>query len=156
MAIHIRDMTRLDYEPAIGLWRRCAGVVLSSADRPDAIGRYLDRNPGLSLVAEESGRVVAALLCGHDGRRGYLHHLAVEPGHRGRGIGRSLVDRATDRLRRAGIAKCHVFVLHDNPDGRSFWTHLGWVARADIGIVSLSLETVPVGSPSDRLEEKVE
>jgi N-acetylglutamate synthase len=156
MAIHIRDMTRQDYEPVIGLWCRCAGVVLSSADRPDAIGRYLDRNPGLSLVAEESGRVIAALLCGHDGRRGYLHHLAVESEYRGRGVGRGLVERATGRLRRAGIAKCHIFVLRDNPAGRSFWTHLGWVVREDIGIVSLGLETGAVGSLPSHQEGKVE
>jgi putative acetyltransferase len=156
MTIHIRTMTSEDYEAAIDLWRRCAGVALSSADRPEAIGRYLDRNPGLSLVVEDSGRVVAALLCGHDGRRGFLHHLAVDPGHRGRGIGRRLVERATDGLRTEGIAKCHIFVMRDNPAGIEFWTHLGWSPRDDVGIVSLSLEDSPAKAPATPSGEKVE
>ncbi len=156
MTIHIRTMTSDDCEAAIDLWRRCAGVALSSADRPEAIGRYLDRNPGLSLVVEDSRRVVAALLCGHDGRRGYLHHLAVDPGHRGRGIGRRLVERATDGLRAEGIAKCHIFVMRDNPAGIAFWTRLGWSPRDDIGIVSLSLEDCLATPPATPPGEKVE
>jgi ribosomal protein S18 acetylase RimI-like enzyme len=156
MTIHIRTMTPEDYEATIDLWHRSAGVALSSADRPEAIGRYLDRNPGLSLVVEDSGRVVAALLCGHDGRRGYLHHLAVDPGHRGRGIGRRLVERATDGLRAEGIAKCHIFVMRDNPSGIAFWTHLGWSPRDDIGIVSLGLEDSPATAPATPSGEKVE
>jgi N-acetylglutamate synthase len=156
MPIRIRDMTPEDCEPAIDLWRRCTGVALSSADRPAAIGRYLDRNPGLSLVAEDSGRVVGTLLCGHDGRRGYLHHLAVDPEHRGRGIGRRLVDRATDALRAEGIAKCHIFVMRDNPAGLSFWTHLGWSPRDDIGIVSLGLAESPDIARGTPPEGKVE
>ena len=156
MPVHVRPMRRDDYDDVVALWRGCAGVVLSSADRPDAIARYLDRNPGLSLVAEETVGVVAALLCGHDGRRGYLHHLAVAPGHRGRGIARCLVERATAGLRQAGIAKCHIFVLRGNPTGLSFWTHLGWAAREDIGLVSLGLETDAVQGPAGRPDGKVE
>ena len=139
----IRPMQFDDLAVVLALWRRCTGVVLSSADRPEELGRYLDRNPGLSFVAEDAGQVVGALLCGHDGRRGYLHHLAVDPACRGRGIGRGLVAEAAAGLKRAGIRKCHIFILHDNPEGLSFWKHVGWKARADIGIVSLELESDP-------------
>lgn len=128
-----------DYDAVTAVWRRCPGVVLSSADRPERFVRYLERNPGLSLLAEESGTVVAALLCGHDGRRGYLHHLGVDPAHRGRGIGRRLVADAVEGLRREGILKVHLFVLHDHPGSLAFWTHIGWRARGDIGVVSLDL-----------------
>jgi len=139
----IRPMQRDDLAQVVALWRRCTGVVLSSADRPEELGRYLDRNPGLSLVAADAGRVVAALLCGHDGRRGYLHHLAVDPACRGRGIGRRLVSEATELLRRAGIRKCHIFILRDNPAGLAFWKQIGWTAREDIGVVSVDLEPAP-------------
>lgn len=152
MPIHIRPMRRDDYDQVAALWRRCAGVVLSSADRVESIGRYLDRNPGLSLVAEDGGSLLAAVLCGHDGRRGYLHHLAVDPEARGRGLGRRLVERAMNGLRREGIAKSHLFVLRDNPAGLGFWTHLGWAARTDIGIMSLDLEKAPLTPPAEKLE----
>ena len=87
----------------------------------------------------EAGRVVAAVLCGHDGRRGYLHHLAVRPSCRGRGIGRRLVETCLAALQADGIQKCHVFVFMDNPQGVDFWMHLGWTPRADIGVVSIDL-----------------
>jgi ribosomal protein S18 acetylase RimI-like enzyme len=139
MGVLIRELTMADYDQVMNLWRTCEGIGLSSADTPHAIGTYLDRNPRLSQVAEEAGRVVAALLCGHDGRRGYLHHLAVRPSCRRRGIGRRLVETCLAALRAEGIQKCHIFVFKDNPHGVGFWTRLGWMSRTDIAIVSVDL-----------------
>ncbi len=87
-----------DYEEAIALWQRTEGVTLRSADSSEAVLRYLKRNPGSSFVAREHDTLVAAVLGGHDGRRGYLHHLAVAPTHRGRGIGRALAERVLTAL----------------------------------------------------------
>ena len=106
-------------------------------DAPGALERFLDRNPGLSLVARSSGGIVGAVLCGHDGRRGYLHHLAVASAERGRGIGRRLAEEAIRRLSLQGIAKCHLFVRIDNSDAAAFWTRLGWEKREDIEMYSL-------------------
>ena len=76
-----------DYTPVIALWELSDGVGLSSADSPEAIQFYLERNPGMSFVAKQDGMVVGAVLSGHDGRRGYIHHLAVHPDYRRQGIG---------------------------------------------------------------------
>ena len=87
--------------------------------------------------------MVGAVLCGHDGRRGYLHHLAVATSHRRRGIGRELVERCMDGLRREGIAKCHLMVYHHNAAGQAFWRSIGWHGRDDILLMSRNLGDDP-------------
>jgi N-acetylglutamate synthase len=125
-----------DYEETMALWRGSEGVGLSDADSREAILRYLERNPGLSLVARENGRIVGAVLCGHDGRRGYIHHLAVHRDHQRRGIGQALVARCLERLRSLGLSKCHAFLLNDNAEGLRFWERVGWTFRRDVGVIS--------------------
>ncbi len=121
---------------AISLWRTTEHIGLSSADEPAALAVFLDRNPGFSFVGLELDVVVGAALCGHDGRRGYLHHLAVVEGHRRGGLGRRLLESCLDRLRVAGIGKCHAFVFYRNPFGDRFWRPLGWQRRNDILVYS--------------------
>src|SRR5512135_3277007 len=106
MPLIIREMTIDDYAAAYALWQNSEGIGLSSADSRDGIAHLLQRNPGLSCVAEEDGILAGAVLCSTDGRRGYLHHLAVAPQFRRRGIGRALVDHSLECLRREGIQKC--------------------------------------------------
>lgn len=96
---------------------------------------FLRRNPGLSLVATARGRVIATLLCGHDGRRGYLHHLAVDRRWRRRGIGSALVGASLESLRLLGIPKCNLFLFATNVPGKAFWRRLGWSVRADLRLV---------------------
>lgn len=133
MEYAIRAMAIEDYEEAVGLWRRTDGVVLSDSDERGPMGRFLDRNPGLSLVAEADGRLVGALLCSHDGRRGYLHHLAVDDRCRRRGIGSALVREALSLLGREGIAKCNIFILEANEGGIAFWQRNGFRPRPHCG-----------------------
>lgn len=108
------------------------GVGLNESDNRRAIGRYLRRNPGLSQVAVSGNRVVAVVLCGHDGRRGYLHHLAVARKWRRKGIGKALVAACLGRLRREAIPKCNLFLYATNKPGRAFWKRLGWTVRGDL------------------------
>jgi putative acetyltransferase len=90
----------------------------------------------MSFVAKENGVIVGAALCGHDGRRGYLHHLAVAPSHRKKGIGRKLAKRCIESLGAVGIEKCHLFVYYENKEGKAFWEKMGWTLRTDIQVVS--------------------
>jgi ribosomal protein S18 acetylase RimI-like enzyme len=137
-------MTPTDYQAVIALWRTTEGVVLRDIDRPEAIARYLERNPGSSFVAVDGGRLVGTVLCGHDGRRGYLQHLAVDPPYRRQGIGRALVERALDALQRLGILKCHLMVLPGNETARAFWASIGWTERPDVILMS----HVPADAPN--------
>ena len=101
--LRIRAMTPVDYDAVIALWRATEGIGLSGADERGAIAAYLARNPGLSMVALHAEALVGAVLCGHDGRRGYIHHLAVVPTERGGGLGRTLAERCLLGLGALGI-----------------------------------------------------
>src|SRR5690606_28255938 len=94
--------------------------------------RYLERNPGLSFVAQEGGSLVGCVMCGHDGRRGYLQHFVVHPEHRGRGIANALVERCLAGLEQLGIFKSHIDVFHTNTQAQAYWESQGWERRTDI------------------------
>jgi putative acetyltransferase len=126
-------MIPADCDTVIAFWRDQEGIGLNDCDTRIGIERYLKRNPGMSFPAEDQGgQVIGAVLCGHDGRRGYLHHLAVVAEHRKRGLGRRLVTMCLDRLRAEGIAKCNLFLFADNLTGRGFWQACGYAARTDL------------------------
>ena len=141
----IRPFSSEHIGAARSLWERTEGVGLSIADEPPALARYLERNPGLSFVAMSGSAVVGAALCGHDGRRGYLHHLAVEAECRRRGIGAELISRCLSALGAAGIEKCHIFVYRENLAGQSFWSRAGWIVREDLVLMSAAV-LVPASS----------
>lgn len=128
----IVEMTMSDYDSVFALLRETPGVVLRDADSRDAIASYLKRNPGLSFVARNGDRLVGCLLSGHDGRRGYLHHLAVDPSCRRCGIGSALVRLCLERLQRQGIRKSHVDVLIGNETAHLFWSRRGWERRNEL------------------------
>jgi putative acetyltransferase len=137
-SIRFRSLRIADYDEVYALWKKTEGIGLNESDSREAVGRYLKRNPNLSHVATSGGRVIAAVLCGHDGRRGYLHHLAVARKWRRQGIGRKLVAACLDKLRSEGIPKCNLFLFASNLSGKVFWRHLGWNVRANLRLVQRS------------------
>lgn len=132
----IRPMRIHDHDQAMSLWTISPGIGLSAADSRDKIHAYLERNPGLSHCAWNENILAGTVLAGHDGRRGYLHHLCVHPDYRRQGLGRKLVHRALLGLETLGIDKAHIFLFTDNENARAFWTQIGWTWRCDIGVVS--------------------
>jgi ribosomal protein S18 acetylase RimI-like enzyme len=136
MGAKIREMTIGDYDSVIGLWKKTAGIGLSQADSRENIETFLSKNPGMSFVAIEDGALAGAVLCGHDGRRGFLYHLAVRPESRRAGIGGLLVSRCMERLAGLGLRKCHIFVMADNEEGKLFWKRTGWLPRFDLVVMS--------------------
>ncbi len=127
-------------EAALTLYRGCPGVGLSSGDTTPEIARFLARNPECSAVVETpAGSLVGAALCGHDGRRGFLYHLAVHPDERGHGLGRALVAHCAGALRAAGIPRLSIHVFANNLDGAQFWHKLGWHARTDLAVRQIEL-----------------
>jgi len=126
MNIVIRQMSIQDYRDVLALWRSSKGVVVSDADSRDSIERYLNRNASLSLVAYDGKVLVAAVLCGHDGRRGFIYHLAVRKEYQRKGIGRQLVEQCLKGLSLANIDTCHIFILDDNKEALVFWEKMQW------------------------------
>ena len=136
----IRELTLADYEAILNLWRSTPGLGLSDSDSRDNIQIFLTRNKGLSFVSEIDNEIVGTILCGHDGRRGFIYHLAIHHHYRRRGIGRKLVECCLAKLQEAAITKCHLFVLTDNIQGMDFWDRIGFHKREDIHIYSQNIE----------------
>jgi N-acetylglutamate synthase len=136
----IREMTIGDYAEVFDLWHRSEGVGLSDGDSRENIQQYLDRNPGMSFVALMDNNIVGAVLAGHDGRRGYIYHLAVDSHHRKQGIGRNLVDHCVNVMAESGIKKCHIFIFNENAAGIAFWKSIEWSPRSDISVISKNIE----------------
>lgn len=139
----VRPMTVDDIPAAVALWQGTEGMTLRGADRPEALARFLARNPGCSFVADAGGELVGVSLAGHDGRRGYLHHVAVRHDRRRGGLGRRLVAACAAALKAEGIEKVNFFVKADNAAGLAFWLGLGAVRRDDLLAVSLILSDDP-------------
>ena len=130
--ITIRPMTIEDYDEVYAMWLITSRRALSSADERGQIERYLKRNEGLSQVAVIDGKIVGTVLAGHDGRRGFIHHMAVLPEYRRRHIGHALAEKAIAKIKSEGIEKTHIFCYQDNETGQKFWRDFGFVKRDDI------------------------
>src|SRR5262249_30756851 len=98
-----REFVIGDYEAAFDLWSGVEGLEIAEGDDKSSVAEFLKSNPGLSRVVTDETKVVGVALCGHDGRRGHLYHLAVDPAYEGRGIGKRLVDECLEGLRRLGL-----------------------------------------------------
>jgi ribosomal protein S18 acetylase RimI-like enzyme len=124
--IDTRKFSIDDYDAAVELWKRVEGLEIAEGDDRENIAQFLARNRGLSRVATDGSATVGVALCGHDGRRGHIYHLAVDPAYQGRGLGMRLVDECLEGLRRIGVKRVIIMVADDNPRGRDFWKRTGW------------------------------
>ncbi len=140
--MRIRVLTMADYDLVYALWTGTPGMGLRSLDdSAEGIKRFLGRNPSSCFVAEEGNRLAGAILCGHDGRRGYIYHAAVHPDFRRRGIGRDLVQAALAVLKAEGILKAALVVFETNEDGNRFWESVGFTQRGDLVYRNKSLNS---------------
>jgi N-acetylglutamate synthase len=130
--LHIRTMTIDDYDSVIELMKKTPGVSFRDADSREATLRYLRRNEDLSFVALRLNRMVGSIMSGHDGRRGHLQHLVVDPEFRRHGVACELVSKCLDGLQALGIMKSHIDVFRTNELGQAFWESQGWKLREDI------------------------
>ncbi len=137
MAIEFCILQPKDFTTVDALWSFTKGVVMREGDNPENFNRFLERNPNCSYAAWQEHELLAgAILAGHDGRRGYLYHLAVKPGLRRQGIGRQLVEKALSSMHAQGINKFHAYVKRRNVTSSLFWKHMGWDLRSDICVYS--------------------
>ena len=138
--MEIRKLSADDYEELYDLWMSTPGRGLNGTDDSKAgIEKYLRRNPNTCFAAVADGRIVGAILSGHDGRRGYIYHTAVSAANRNKGIGSALVDSALNALRDEGIHKVALVVFERNEAGNAFWEHKGFCTRTDLNYRNKSL-----------------
>lgn len=136
----IRVMTIEDYEQVRTLWMKIKGFGIRSVDDSrEGIERFLKRNPATSVVAEVDGKIVGAILCGHDGRRGCLYHVCVDEQYRMRGIGKAMVVFAMEALKKEQINKVSLIAFTKNDIGNAFWKEIGWTRREDLNYYDFTL-----------------
>lgn len=138
----IREMTIDDYDEVYEMWQITTKRALSKADERDQMERYLKHNAGMSQVAVVDGKIVGTVLAGHDGRRGFIHHMAVLPEFRRKKIGHALAQTAIQKIREQGIDKTHIFCYHNNETGQSFWRDFGFEKREDVFVYSFSNDKI--------------
>lgn len=136
----LRIMTIDDYEQVYALWKQIHGFGIRSVDDSrEGIQRFLRRNPATSVVAIEDDKIVGAILCGHDGRRGCLYHVCVDADYRMRGIGKSMVVFAMEALKKEKINKVSLIAFTKNDIGNAFWNEIGWTKRQDLNYYDFTL-----------------
>ena len=136
----IRVMREEDYEGVYALWTSISGFGIRTIDdSKEGVEKFIRRNPTTSMVAEEDGNIVGAMLCGHDGRRGCFYHVCVEPGHRKQGIGKAMAEEAMKALKEEGISKVSLIAFRSNEVGNRFWQSLGWTFREDLNYYDYTL-----------------
>jgi len=133
----LREMKAGDYEAATALWNACEGV--RANETREEFARILARNPGLCSAVRKGAELAAAVLCCHDGRRGYFYHLGVAQNFRKLGLGRKLVEHCLVQLTALGIRRCTIFLIVDNEAGEAFWKRTGWRERTDLKAFSRDL-----------------
>lgn len=124
--IETREFSIVDYESALDLWQRVEGLEIAEGDDKEGVAQFLAHNRGLSRVAIHGSALVGVVLCSHDGRRGHIYHLAVDPAYRRCGVGKRLLNECLDGLRKAGVKRVIIMVADNNPLGREFWRRSGW------------------------------
>lgn len=134
-----RSFAPADYDAVVRLWCHTDGVEIAEGDDRETVTAYLQRNPGLSRIACRDDEVVAAVLCGHDGRRGLLYHLAVRADCRGQGVGQRLVAECVTGLRAAGLKRALILVGRDNTPGREFWLGRGFAEISGASAMGIDL-----------------
>ena len=129
----ISVMTIEDYDAVYSLWINTPGMGLNNLDDSrEGIERYLKRNPTTCFIAKEGKRIIGVILSGHDGRRGYIYHIAVEMAERKKGIGKDLVEKSIEALKKEGINKVALVVFNTNETGNMFWERIGFEERKDL------------------------
>lgn len=144
----VRRMTIADYEKIFDLWKSTDGMGLRSLDdSQQGISVFLNRNPTTNFVAVDNGEIIGTILCGHDGRRGYIYHTVVKKNYRNQGIGTKLIEAAVSELQKEGITRVCLNVMETNEYGRLFWQKRGWEKKDFLGFYSKSVtdkENIPL------------
>ena len=144
-----KPLSSSDYDELWKLWNQVEQTKLALNpvdDSREGITRYMERNPTSCFAATSGGKIVGAILTGHDGRRAIIHHLCVHPDFQRMGIARNLVAKAEEALKNEGITKAFGLVFKDNDKANAFWEKMGYSLRTNLNYRNKSLNAaVPTG-----------
>ena len=123
--MEIRPYRESDQEAVVELWREC-GLVVAWNDPASDIRRKLRVQREMFLVGLLDSKLVATVMAGYEGHRGWINYLAVKPEFRKQGLGRRLIDEAEVRLIAAGCPKINLQIRKSNPDAVAFYERIGY------------------------------
>lgn len=125
----VQAMKESDIEQVLKLWNNIFGSsFLESSVTQEELIAYLKKNPEASSVAcTEDGKVIGALLCGNDGIRGFIYHIAIYEEYRVNEISKSLLDRSLSKLKEVGIKTGFIFTQNNSHDMDVTFNSIGWV-----------------------------
>lgn len=139
--VSIREMKMEDFEEVYALWMQIHGFGIRSIDdSKEGVERFIRRNPTTSMVAVLEGKIIGAILCGHDGRRGCLYHVCVHENYRKHGIGQKMVNSCLEALKKEHICKVNLIAFKKNEVGNRFWQGMGWTFRDDVNYYECILD----------------
>lgn len=125
--VQITDLLARDLKETIELWGSIPELNFPFAfDTPKRLTRFLNRNKGLGSIAKIDGKIVGALLCGSDGRRGFFYHIGVLPLFRRQKIAARMVAHSFEKLKREDIDSCFLFTYDFNLVAQAFWKSMGF------------------------------
>lgn len=131
--MQIRPFGLADEAALVALWEAC-GLTRPWNDPHQDIARKLTVQPELFLVGVSDGAVMASVMAGYEGHRGWMNYLAVAPRFRGRGLGRLLVEHVERALLERGCPKVNLQVRATNPEAVAFYRRLGYVQDESISL----------------------
>lgn len=138
--MQLRVMKKSDYEKVYNLWQCIGGFGIRKLDDSEEnIHSFIDRNPHTSVVVDHGGQIIASILCGHDGRTGYLYHVCVKKEYRMHGLGHRMVDFCIQALRKENINKISLVAFKSNKVGNDFWTNFNFIKNDNVNVYELSL-----------------
>jgi len=138
----IRPFVEDDQDRVVELWERC-GLLRPWNDPHKDIARKLKVQRELFLVGEIDGRLVAAMMVGYEGHRGWVNYLAVDPERQRLGLGREMMAEAESRLKAMGCPKIQLQVRRDNADAIAFYHRLGYAEDAVVNMGKRLIEDGP-------------
>ena len=133
------EMETVHFSLLTDFWENTDGIKLTIGDTESELDKYLKRNKGMSFICLEENEIAGTILCGHDGRRGFIYHLAVHKDYRKKNIAAALIELSLDRLRAADIKRCMIMADEINESGKSFWLKMNWRKRDDLKMFSIDL-----------------
>jgi ribosomal protein S18 acetylase RimI-like enzyme len=133
MAFKIRRYEKSDEQQVIALWKECSLIVPQNDPQQD-IDAKLAYQPELFLVGELDGRIIASIMIGYEGHRGWINYMGVEPRCQRRGYGKKMMEHAVRALEKLGCLKVNLQVRETSKKAIAFYEKLGFT---DDGVVSL-------------------
>ncbi|MEY9122900.1 GNAT family acetyltransferase [Bradyrhizobium yuanmingense] len=124
-SLAIDAITDADVEGVVALWQRC-GLTRPWNDPHADIALARRRDNSTVLVGRDNGAIVATVMVGHDGHRGWVYYVAVDPSCQKHGFGRIIMAAAEDWLRSAGILKLQLLIRRENAQANAFYGSLGF------------------------------